>query len=167
MMNEVSDSSVRAIEELKRRVDAVALRRAVEILDSASSIHVVGYNQASWIAGYLFFGLTQLGCRSYRVVSPADAARQNVSALGTDDLVVAICLSDDDDSAVRVALAARAREVPVLAFAHSAEHPLARASNLFVAIPASPERRFQPWAAHMVFVQALLAALEARRAERI
>ena len=59
MLNEVSDSSIRAIEELKRRVDADALRRAVEMLDSAGSIHVVGYNQASWIAGYLFFGLTQ------------------------------------------------------------------------------------------------------------
>ena len=167
MLNEVSDSSIRAIEELKRRVDADALRRAVEMLDSAGSIHVVGYNQASWIARYLFFCLTQLGCRCCRIASPADAARQNVSALGTDDLVVAMCLSGDDDSAVQVASAARAREVPVLAFAHSAEHPLAGVSSHFVAIPTSPARRFQPSAAHMVFAQALLAAVEARRAERV
>ena len=167
MLNEVSDSSIRAIEELKRRVDADALRRAVEMLDGAGSIHVVGYNHASWIARYLFFGLTQLGCRCHRIASLADTARQYVSALDADDLVVAICFSGDDDSAVQVASAARAREVPVLAFAHSADHPLAGASSLFVAIPTSPARRFQPSAAHMVFAQALLAAVEARRAERV
>ncbi len=166
MLNEVADASILAIEDLKKKIDAPALARAVDMLDSADSIHVAGYGQASWIAGYLFYDLTRLGCRCYRLDSPAGTARQIVSALGADDLVVAVCLSDDDDSAVRVAAAARAREVPVLAFAHSIEHPLSRVSSLFIAMPASPGLRPQPWAVRMVFAQALLATLEARRTGR-
>ena len=166
MLNEVADASILAIEDLKKNVDAAALGRAVGMLDGADTIHVVGYGQASWIAGYLFYGLTQLGCRCYRLDSPGGAARQSVSALGSDDLVLAVCLSDDDESAVEVAAAARARAVPVLSIAHSAEHPLALASSLFIAMPVVPQHRLQPWAVHMVFAQALLAMLEARRAER-
>ena len=166
MLHNVADMSIAAIEELKRNVDAVALRQAIGMLDRARSIHIVGYRPASWIAAYLFYGLTQLGCRCFRVESPADAAQRHVSALDREDLVVAICLSDDDASAVRVAAAAQARGVPVLAFANSADHPLAVASSLFIPLPEFPERRFQPWAPRMTFVQALLAALEAYRAER-
>ena len=166
MLNDVADSSILAIEDLKKNIDAAAFARAVEMLDSAGSIHVVGYRSASWVATYLFYGLTELGCRCYRIASPANAAPPNISFLGADDLLLAVCLSNDDDSAVRVAKAAREREVPVLAFAHSAEHPLAAASDHFIAVPVSPERRYQPWAVRMVFAQTLLAALEARRARQ-
>ena len=166
MLNDIADSSILAIEELKRNIDSAALHRAVEMLDGARSIHVIGYNRASWIAGYLFYGLTQLGCRCHRIASPSDEVRQSVSVLNVDDLLLAVCLSDDDNSAARFAAAAQAHEVPVLAFAHSTEHPLAALSSLFIEMPASSERHFQPWAAHMVFIQALIAALEARRAER-
>lgn len=166
MLNEVADASILAIENLKENVDAAALRRAVEMLDGADTIHVVGCEQDSWIASYLFYELTRLDCRCYRLNSPGDTARLNVSPLGAGDLVVAVCLSDDDDSAVRVAAAARAREVPVLAFAHSIEHPLSSVSSCFIAMPASPGLRLQPWAVRMVFAQALLAMLEARRSAR-
>ena len=164
MLNEIADSSILAIEELKRNVDAAALHRAVEMLDGARSIHVVGYRPASWVAAGLFDGLTQLGCRCHRIVSPADSALRTVSALGADDLLLTICFSDDDDSAVRVAAAAQARKVPVLAIAHRIDHPLAGVSSLFMAIPASPESKFEPWAARMMFAQALILALEKRRA---
>ncbi len=167
MLNEVADATIIAIEDLKENVDAAVLRRAAEMLDSANTIHVAGYRQASWIAAYLFYDLTRLGCRCYRLDSPDGAAQRNVSVLGAGDLLLAVCFSDDDDSAVRVAAAARAREVPVLAFAHSTEHPLAGVSNLFIAMPASPARRFQPWAARMMFAQAFVFALEKRRAGRL
>ena len=166
MLNEVADSSILAIENFKRNVDAAALDHAVKMLADANSIHVIGYRQASWIAACLFDGLVQLGCRCHRIEEPANVAQRVVSALGADDLLLAVCLSDDDDSAVRVAKAAQAGQVPVLAFAHRADHPLAGASNLFVAMPASPESRFEPRAAHMMFAQALLLALEKRRAGR-
>ncbi len=166
MLNEVADSSILAIEDFKRNVDAAALDRAVKMLADANSIHIVGYRQASWIAACLFDGLVQLGCRCHRIESPANVARRVVSALGASDLLLAVCLSDDDDSAVRVATGAQAKEIPVLAFAHRADNPLAGASNLFMAMPASPESRFEPWGAHMTFAQALLLALEKRRAGR-
>lgn len=166
MLNEVADSSILAIEDLKKNIDAAAFARAVEMLDGAGTIHIVGYRSASWITAYLFYGLTELGCRCYRIDSPENAARRNISVLGADDLLLAVCLSNDDDSAVRVAEAAREREIPVLAFAHSAEHPLAVASDHFIAVPVSPERRYRPWAVRMVFAQGLLAALEARRARQ-
>lgn len=166
MLNEVADSSILAIEDLKKNIDAAAFARAVEMLDGAGSIHVVGYRSASWIAAYLFYGLTELGRRCYRIDAPASAARRNISVLGADDLLLAVCLSNDDDSTVRVAEAAQEREVPVLAFSHSAEHPLAVASDHFIAVPVFPERGYQPWAVRVVFAQALLAALEGCRARQ-
>ncbi len=166
MLNEVADSSILAIEDFKRNVDAAAMDRAVKMLADANSIHVVGYRQASWIAACLFDGLVQLGCRCHRIDSPASVARRAVSALGASDLLLAVCLSDDDDSAVRVAAAAQAKEIPVLALAHRGDHLLAGASDLFMAMPASPESRFEPWGARMMFAQALLLALEKRQAGR-
>ena len=56
---------------------------------------------------------------------------------------------------------------PVLAIANSTEHPSAGTSGLFIAVPVFPQHRFQPWAVRMVFAQALLAMLEARRAGRL
>ena len=179
MLNEVADATIIAIEDLKENVDAAVLRRAAEMLDSANTIHVAGYRQASWIAAYLFYDLTRLGCRCYRLDSPDGAAQRNVSVLGAGDLLLAVCFSDDDDSAVRVAAAASA---------HSTEHPLAGVSRRarFRYSPSRirpstpwpvsqtsssrcrpPARRFQPWAARMMFAQALVFALEKRRAGRL
>lgn len=166
MLHEVADSSILAIEELQGSVDRAALRRAMEMLDGARSIHVVGYRPAGWLAAYLFYGFTQLGCRCYRIDAPADAAQRNIEVLDAEDLLVAICLSDDDDSALRVASSAQARQIPVLAFAHAADHPLAAVSSLFIPFPAFSGRQFQPWAPRMVFAQALLATFEAYRVER-
>ena len=166
MLNRVADASILAIEDLKGNIDAAALDRAIGMAQRAGFIHIVGYGPASWIAAYLLHGLTRLEYRCRRIESPAEAALRTFSSLGSDDLLLAVSFSDDDDSAARLAAAARARGMRVVAFGHSIGHPLAAASDLFIALPVSRDSRFEPWAARIAVVQAMLLALEKRRAER-
>ena len=164
MLNRVADASILAIEDLKRKIDAADLDRAVRMMQRANVIHIVGYGPASWIAAYLSYGLNQLECRCRRIDSQPGMALKKISSLGSNDLLLAVCLSDDDDSAARIAAAARMRGIRAIAFAHSISHPLAAASDLFMAMPVSRDSRFQPWAARLAFAQVVLLALEKRQA---
>ena len=159
ILNALSDASVLAIDQLKHDLDANNLRQAVQMLEKARFICVLGQRQAFPIAACLSLGLLKLGRRCQLLDSGAGMLPHHIANLTPDDLLVAVGLSDFSRTVLETVPEARERGVPVLAISNSLTNPLARHSSLNLVVRDPEVHRFEPLAPYIVLAQTLVIAL--------
>ncbi len=171
MLNTFADSSILAINQMRHELAADKLRQAVNMLERARFIHVLGQRQAFPVAACLTQGLTKLGCRCQLLDTMAGMLPQQVASLGELDLLVVIGLSDYSRAQLETVPEAHRRGVPVLAISNSPSDPLARNSSLNLMVRDPQIHRVEPLAPYVVLAQTLLvalaSALEARAAPEV
>lgn len=159
ILNALSDASVLAIDRLKHDLDANKLRQAVQMLEKARFICVLGQRQAFPVAACLSLGLLKLGRRCQLLDSGAGMLPHHIASLTPDDLLVAVGLSDFSRAVLDTVPEARDRGVPVLAISNSQTDPLARHSSLNLVVRDPEVHQFEPLAPYIVLAQTLVIAL--------
>ena len=159
ILNALSDASVLAIDRLKHDLDANKLRQAVQMLEKARFICVLGQRQAFPVAACLSLGLLKLGRRCQLLDSGAGMLPHHIASLTPDDLLVAVGLSDFSRAVLDTVPEARERGVPVLAISNSQTNPLARHSSLSLVVRDPELHQFEPLAPYIVLAQTLVIAL--------
>ncbi len=158
-LDALSDASVLAIDWLKHDLDASKLRQAVQMLEKARFICVLGQRQAFPVAACLSLGLLKLGRRCQLLDSGAGMLPHHIASLTPDDLLVAVGLSDFSRTVLETVPEAHARGVPVLAVSNSQTEPLARHSSLNLVVRDPEVHHFEPLAPYIVLAQSLVIAL--------
>lgn len=158
-LDALSDASVLAIDWLKHDLDASKLRQAVQMLEKARFICVLGQRQAFPVAACLSLGLLKLGRRCQLLDSGAGMLPHHIASLTPDDLLVAVGLSDFSRTVLETFPEAHARGVPVLAVSNSQTEPLARHSSLNLVVRDPEVHHFEPLAPYIVLAQSLVIAL--------
>ena len=166
ILNALADASTMAINQLKHDLEADKLRLAVQMLDQARSIHVLGQRQAFPVAACLSLGLLKLGCRCHLLDSAAGMLPHQIASLNREDLLVVVGLSDFSRMALEAVPEAHARGVPILAISNSQTNPLARHSSLSLMVRDPELHHFEPLAPYIVLVQTLVIALSSTRESR-
>jgi DNA-binding MurR/RpiR family transcriptional regulator len=130
-----------AIAETRRTIDLDALRRAVELLQSATQIVCVGAGSAAFIAGEGALKLRKLGLPAF---APADSHAQAMAAanLRPTDALMAISHSGRTTDTIHCAEVARARGAAVIAVTGPGRSPLAGRSDVVIET-VSYDRGFQ------------------------
>ena len=159
ILHALSDASVLAIDRLKYDLEAGKLRQAVQMLEKARFICVLGQRDAFSVAACLSFGLLKLGRRCQLLDSGAGMLPHHVANLTPDDLLVAIGLSDFSRAVLETVPEARERGVPVLAVSNSQTDPLARHSSLNLVVRDPEVHQFEPLAPYIVLAQTLIVSL--------
>lgn len=159
ILNALSDASVFAIDRLKHDLDANKLRQAVQMLEQARFICVLGQRQAFPVAACLSLGLLKLGRRCQLLDSGAGMLPHHIASLTPDDLLIAVGLSDFSRAVLDTVPEARERGVPVLAISNSQTDPLARHSSLSLVVRDPELHQFEPLAPYIVLAQTLVIAL--------
>lgn len=159
ILNALSDASVLAIDQLKHDLDANKLRQAVQMLEKARFICVLGQRQAFPVAACLSLGLLKLGRRCQLLDSGTGMLPHHIASLTPDDLLVAVGLSDFSRAVLDTVPEARERGVPVLAISNSQTNPLARHSSLSLVVRDPELHQFEPLAPYIVLAQTLVIAL--------
>lgn len=159
ILNALSDASVLAIDRLKHDLDANKLRQAVQMLEQARFICVLGQRQAFPVAACLSLGLLKLGRRCQLLDSGAGMLPHHIASLTPDDLLIAVGLSDFSRAVLDTVPEARERGVPVLAISNSQTDPLARHSSLSLVVRDPELHQFEPLAPYIVLAQTLVIAL--------
>lgn len=160
-LDALADASVLAIDWLKHDLDANKLRQAVQMLEKARFICVLGQRQAFPVAACLSLGLLKLGRRCQLLDSGAGMLPHHIASLTPDDLLVAVGLSDFSRTVLETVPEAHARGVPVLAVSNSQTEPLARYSSLNLVVRDPEVHHFEPLAPYIVLMQSLVIALAA------
>ncbi len=166
MLDALANASITAINRLRYELDPRELRRAVQMLDQARSIHVIGPRHAWPVATCLSLGLVKLGCQCHLPDSGPEMLPYQLASLTKDDLLVAISLVDFPDAILESVTAAHQRQVPVLAISTSPTSALARNSSLNLVVRDPEVHRFEPLAPHIVLVQTLVITLALTRDSR-
>lgn len=154
----VADDIV-ALEELRSRVTARDLQRAVTLLEKAESIHLVGQGRSFPVAFYLQYALSRLDLRAHLIDSIAGTTLRQARMASRQDVIVAVSFKDYSPDVVAAIEQAASRKVPVIAFTDSPLSPLARHATVCFEIAEQRDRPFRSLVAPMCLAESLVVSL--------
>lgn len=163
-LNAVADASVLGIEGLVAHLDAEDMEEAVRLMSVASCIHVLGRGRAQPVAACLAHGLIGLHGRCVLLDALPGTQQQQLQAMTSEDLLIAVAFEADPGPAIDAMASARARGVPVIAVTDAVLGPLTRHAGVNIAVPDAGIEGVSSLAPHIVLAQALVIALGLRRA---
>jgi len=115
------------------------ISRALELLDGARRIHLVGVGASSLVARDFSYKLMKLG-RNVLHDSDSHIQMANVSTLGPDDVLFALSYSGTSIETLRIAELARKRGTMVIAVTGLHDNPLSRVADIHLYTIADEER---------------------------
>lgn len=156
LLAEFVEGNTLALQNLAQTVTDEALAGAVNLIDKAEAVYVVGFRRAFPVSSYLAYSLQQAGKRTVFVDGIAGLARQQVQALGPKDLLVAVSYQPYAEETVHAVETAASRGARVLAISDSLVSPIAKPATLTLQVRESEVRAFRSLSASMCLAQALV-----------
>lgn len=165
LLAEFVRGNVHALEHLSHAVGKKDLVEAVDMIEAADTVFVVGFRRAFPVASYLAYLLAQAGKRLVLVDGIAGLAQLQMQGASSDDLVVAISFAPYAAETVALVESVAARSVGVLAISDSVVSPIGRDAALVLQVRETEVRGFRSIAASMALVQTLAIFHGLRRTE--
>lgn len=138
----------------------------VEALDFAEHVYVLGFGNSHHIAGLLTDWL--LPCLPnttlIRVDAGIDVAAHRITAIGSEDVLIAISLPDYAPETTHLARYARAAGVQVVALVDSPVSPVSALANYRLYTPTAHPQLANSKVALLTVIEALVSAVQRRRA---
>ena len=163
ILQEFSDASILCLERLKEQVTAEDLAKAIQMLDEAGHIYVIGQRRAFPLASYFAYGLTRLEYRCHLLDFVGGMVPQQVAAMRPDDLLVAVAFAEYTPAVVEVVRDAHIRGIPTLTITDLISSPLAKHGTLFFTVDDADIHRFRPVAGAVSLIQSIIIALSYRK----
>jgi len=159
------DLVVRDIASLQQLVDGVNpqdLALAVDLLERAPIVYLIGQLRSSPVVELLRYTLTMLNKRCILLDPGGGLATHMARTLAPDDVLLAVSFRFYANEVVNVVAEAGERGVNIIAMSDSTLSPLARWARVLFAIPEHDYTFSRSLAAPMCLAQALVIALAAR-----
>ncbi len=153
---------IASLEDLVAGIDPARLIAAVNLLEAADNIYLVGQLRSEPVVHLMRYILTMLGKRCVLLDPSGGLATHMARAMRRGDLLVAVSFRFYANEVVGVVEEAAARQVPVLAISDSSLSPIARGASVLFAVPEHEYTFSRSLAAPMCLAQALTIALASR-----
>jgi DNA-binding MurR/RpiR family transcriptional regulator len=154
-----------SLQQAKDTLDSASLRAAVDLLDRAQTIHLLGARRSFPIAAYLAYALRNLAIRCELVDQVAGLAPEQVGLIPPQDAVVAISFTPYARATLEWAAVAARHKVPVLAITDSPFSPLVQSATVWLEVAETDHAGFRSLAANMTLATTLAVAVAGRRRE--
>ena len=163
ILETISQASIQSINELKNSIKLSVLRLAVDLLQRAASICVIGSDEAFPVAVLLAQGLRERGCDcSVHDLSASGAeasAKRELTRYGRSDLLIVVRMSGSR-LPVGALAGARRRGVRILAITDSAVDSRVRDADVVLSAPPTRIYGMLNLSGCMTVTQLLLIALD-------
>jgi len=159
ILQEFTEASILELENLRETVDGEKLKAAIEMMDRAANIFVIGQRRAFPVAAYISYGLIRLETRCQLLDAVGGMVPQQAATMTPDDLLIAISFAEYAQPVVDVVKDTHIRGIPILAITDRLTSPLAKNSTLCFPVDDADVHRFRPLAATMALAQTLIIAL--------
>lgn len=165
LLGEFVEGNTLALTNLLHTVGGDDIRRAVDAIRDADTVHVVGFRRSFPVASYLAYSLLQAEKRTVLIDGVGGLGMRQAATMGAGDLVVAISYQPYAEETVAMVEAARARGAAILAISDSLVSPVAQGAKIVLQVRESEVRKFRSLSASMCLAQALAInfAFEASR----
>ena len=161
-----SSDLIHELERLRDHFDSRRLDVASGHILAASNVYLLAQRRAFPVAGYLAYGLAQLEIRAFLLDSVGGMLRQQLSLVGSGDVLVAASFRNYTAEVVDMATLARERGATVIAITDHAISPLARVGHVTIEIGDDPAVQFRSLVAPLCAAQALVMAVGYALTER-
>ena len=159
LLQDFSQASIDAVVGMRKSIANEDLIAALEMLDRAQTIYVIGQRRAFPVASYVAYGLARLELKCHFLDFVGGMALQHVAAMTEHDLLFAVSFAPYTPEVVKIVKDVHNRGVPVLAVTDTERSPLATHSARSFKIHDDSIRRFRPLSPSIVLVQCLVLGL--------
>ncbi|MFM2478573.1 MurR/RpiR family transcriptional regulator [Celerinatantimonas sp. MCCC 1A17872] len=148
-----------ALQQLSNQIDEEQLKKAVDILDKANNIYIIGLRRSFSIASYMTYALRHLQRRVFLIDGLGGMFQEQLSMVQSNDVVVAISYSPYAPEVVDLVSFGAKSGAKQIAITDSIVSPLAAFSDVCFVIKEAQMEGFRSQVASMCLVQALMLSL--------
>ncbi len=163
ILQEFANASALTLNELSESVAQEDLLQAMQMLQNARDVFVIGQRRAFPLAAYFAYGLTRLEMRCHLLDFVGGMVPQQVASLTPDDLLVAVSFAEYAPPVVEVVQDVFIRGIPTLTITDTVVSPLAKHATLSFVVKDADVHRFRPIAAQVTLIQSIIIALSYAR----
>lgn len=151
-----------SLEQLVADVDEGDLERAVDLLESADCIYLIGQLRSEPVVILLRYILTMLGRRVVLIDAAGGLATHMGKVIGAKDVLLAVSFRYYAKEVVNTVEDVAARGVPIIAITDSTLSPLAKSASVLFEVPEREQAFSRSLAAPISLAQGLMLGLAAR-----
>jgi DNA-binding MurR/RpiR family transcriptional regulator len=152
-----------SLEHLVGDIDERQLERAIDILEAADCVYLIGQLRSEPIVVLLRYILTMLGRRAVLMDAAGGLATHMGKVIGSKDVLLAVSFRYYAKEVVDMTADVAARKVPVIAITDSTLSPLAKAADVLFEVPEREQAFSRSLAAPICLAQALMLGLAGRQ----
>jgi len=156
MLSEFVEGNVMALQNLQKIVGRDELARAVKLISQAETVYVTGVRRSFPVAAYLAYSLHQADKKATFVDSIGGMALQQIHAISSRDLLIAVSYHPYAEESVRMVDSAVERGCKVLSISDSLVSPVAKPATQVLQVREAEIRKFRSLSASMCLAQALV-----------
>ncbi|MER9169238.1 MurR/RpiR family transcriptional regulator [Mesorhizobium australicum] len=161
-MQDLVVRDIASLQDLLNGIDPDRLSEAVDLLEQADVIYLLGQLRSAPVVDLLRYILTMLGKRCVLLDPGGGLATHMARAMRTTDLLFAVSFRFYANEVVNVVEEAAQRDVPIVAISDSTLSPLAKSARVLFAVPEHEYTFSRSLAAPMCLAQAVTMGLAAR-----
>lgn len=133
------DSEIRAIEELKKSLDAESLTKALDFMQNSSGrIIITGMGKSGHIGKKIAASLASTGTPSF-FVHPAEASHGDLGMITDDDVVIAISNSGESRELIDILNYCKRFGIKLIAITKNQDSSLGKAGDVVLLLPNNRE----------------------------
>ncbi len=159
LLQDFSQASMDAVAGFRNSVDNEDISTALDMMERAETIYVIGQRRAFPVAAYVAYGLARLELKCMLLDFVGGMAPQHAAAMTERDLLFAVSFAPYAPEVVKIVKDVHIRNVPVLAVTDNERSPLATHSAHSFKVHDDSIRRFRPLSPSIVLAQCLIMAL--------
>ncbi|OMQ21044.1 MurR/RpiR family transcriptional regulator [Serratia oryzae] len=156
-----------ALQQLAMQTSAAQLERAVELLNNAENIYVIGLRRSFSVASYLTYALRHLERRAFLIDGLGGMFAEQLSMVKPKDVVIAISYSPYAKEAIELVELGAKQGALQIAITDSQVSPLAAFSDVCFVVREAQVDGFRSQVASMCLAQTLAVSLALNNAKEL
>jgi len=162
LLREFCSANVASLRHLAEVIPGAGLETALDLMDSARIIHLLGLRRSFPVASYLAYALSHSERKAHLLSGVAGLLDEQSSLIGSGDLLIAVSATPYAKETVAIVEATAARGVPILAITDSPLSPIARLATQSLVVQEAELRGFRSLTATLSLAQSLVVGLTLR-----
>ncbi len=154
-----SQANIVSLQHLQAEAEVLPLKPAIAMLRSAQLVHVIGLRRSYSIAAYLAYALNRIGRSAIHITGQGGMVVEQASALGAQDVLVAISFPPYAADTPKVCEQAKASGAKVLAITNGVLSPLGRVADLLIEVNDAELKGFRSLTSALCVVQTLVMGI--------
>lgn len=163
LLNEFTESNLLSLQYLRDSIDLDALNSAVNLLDTATTIHVCGIRRAFPVAMSIVYALNHMHVNCHAIDGLGLMHSEQASCISANDVLIAITFSPYADVTQAMIKTAKANSADVILITDDSDCPGIDYANVVLTVQDAEVRSFRSLSSSMCLAQTLCVALGYRR----